>query len=145
MFKHILLPTDGSDLSLRAAKLGIELAKACGARVYALHVVAPYHTISYMAEMLAATEITYTQDATMRAEKYLAEVQRIAEEAGIACSTEYVFDDRPHEAIINAARAQHCDLAVMASHGWRGITRLLLGSEVHKVLLESEIPVLVCH
>jgi nucleotide-binding universal stress UspA family protein len=145
MFKHILLPTDGSDLSLRAAKLGIELAKACGARVHALHVVAPYHTISYMAETLAATEITYTQDATVRAEKYLAEVQRIAEEAGIACSTEYVFDDHPHEAIINAARKQHCDLAVMASHGWRGITRLLLGSEVHKVLLESEFPVLVCH
>ena len=145
MFKHILLPTDGSDLSLRAAKLGIELARTCGARVYALHVVPPYHTISYMAEMLAATEITYSQDATVRAERYLAEVQHMAEEAGIACSTGYVFDDRPHEAINRAAREQHCDLAVMASHGWRGITRLLLGSEVHKVLLESEIPVLVCH
>jgi nucleotide-binding universal stress UspA family protein len=144
MFKHILLPTDGSDLSLRAAKLGIELAKTCGARVHALHVVAPYHTIAYMVEMLAATEIAYTQDATGRAEKYLAEVRHMAEAAGTACSTEYVFDDRPHEAIIKAAREQHCDLAVMASHGWRGLTRLLLGSEVHKVLLESEIPVLVC-
>lgn len=145
MFKHILLPTDGSDLSLRAVKFGIELAKTCGARVHALHVVAPYHTIAYMAEVLAATEITYTKDAIVRAEKYLAEVQRMAGEAGIACSTEYVFNDRPHEAIIKTAREQHCDLAVMASHGWRGLTRLLLGSEVHKVLLESEIPVLVCH
>ena len=144
MFKHILLPTDGSDLSLRAAKLGIELARTCGARVYALHVVAPYHTIAYMAEMLAATEITYTQDAIVRAGQYLAEVQRMADEAGIACAGSYVLDDHPHEAIITAAREQHCDLVVMASHGWRGITRLLLGSEVHKVLLESETPVLVC-
>lgn len=144
MFKHILLPVDGSDLSLRAAKLGIELARTCGARVYALHVVAPYHTIAYMAEMLAATEITYTQDATVHAGQYLAEVQRMAAEAGIECASSYVFNDRPHEAIITTAREQHCDLVVMASHGWRGITRLLLGSEVHKVLLQSEIPVLVC-
>ncbi|OOG54112.1 universal stress protein UspA [Rhodanobacter sp. B05] len=144
MFKHILLSTDGSDLSLRAAKLGIELAGTSGARVYALHVIAPYHTIAYMAEMLAATEITYARDATVRAGQYLAEVQRMAAEAGIECASSYVLDDQPHEAIITAAREQHCDLVVMATHGWRGFTRLLLGSEVHKVLLESEIPVLVC-
>jgi nucleotide-binding universal stress UspA family protein len=145
MFKHILLPTDGSELSLRAATLGIELARTCGARVHALHVVAPYHTIAYMAEILAATEITYTQEATVRAGQYLADVRRMAEAAGVECSTEYVFDDRPHEAIVRAVHEQHGDLVVMASHGWRGFTRLLLGSEVHKVLLESEIPVLVCH
>jgi nucleotide-binding universal stress UspA family protein len=145
MFKHILLPTDGSELSLRAATLGIELARTCGARVHALHVVAPYHTIAYMAEILAATEITYTHEATVRAGQYLADVRRMAEAAGVECSTEYVFDDRPHEAIVRAVREQHGDLVVMASHGWRGVTRLLLGSEVHKVLLESEIPVLVCH
>ncbi len=144
MFKRILLPTDGSDLSLRAATLGIELAKTCGASVHALHVVAPYHTIAYMAEMLAATEVIYTQEATTHAEQYIAEVRRMAEAAGVECSTQHVYDDHPHEAIIRAARAQHCDLLVMASHGWRGVTRLLLGSEVHKVLLESEIPVLVC-
>jgi nucleotide-binding universal stress UspA family protein len=144
MFKYILLPTDGSDLSLRAAKLGIELARTCGARVNALHVVAPFHTIAYMAEMLATTEATYIQEATVHAEQYVAEVRRMAEATGVECSTNYVFDDHPHEAIIRAAREQHCDLVVMASHGRRGITRLLLGSEVHKVLLESEIPVLVC-
>jgi nucleotide-binding universal stress UspA family protein len=144
MFKHILLPTDGSDLSLRAAKLGIELARTCGARVHVLHVVAPFHTISYVAEMLAATEAIYTQEATTHAEQYVADVRRMAEAAGVECSTHYVSDDHPHEAIIRAAHEQHCDLIVMASHGWRGITRLLLGSEVHKVLLESEIPVLVC-
>jgi len=144
MFKHILLPTDGSDLSLRAVRLGVELAKACGARAYALHVVAPFQTIAYMAEMLAATEIIYTEEATVRAGQYIAEVQRIATEAGVGYAGSYVFDDHPHEAILATAREQHCDLVVMASHGWRGVTRLLLGSEVHKVLLESEIPVLVC-
>jgi nucleotide-binding universal stress UspA family protein len=144
MFEHILLPTDGSKLSLRAARLGSELAGTCGARVHVLHVVAPFHTIAYLAGMLAATEITYNQDATARAGKYLAEVQHMAAAAGIGCTGSYVFDDHPHEAIIAAARGQHCDLIVMASHGWRGITRLLLGSEVHKVLLESEVPVLVC-
>ena len=145
MFKDILLPTDGSDLSLRAVALGIELARTCGARVHALHVVAPYHTIAYMAELLAATEIVYTQDATVRAARYLDDVQRLATAAGVECSSDYVFDDRPHEAILRGAREHHAGLVVMASHGWRGVTRLLLGSEVHKVLLESEIPVLVCH
>lgn len=144
MFKHILLPTDGSELSLRAVRLGVALAKACGASVYALHVVAPFHTIAYMAEMLAATEVVYTEEATVRAGEYIAEVQRIAAEAGVGCAGSYVFDDRPHEAILATAQEQRCDLVVMASHGWRGFTRLLLGSEVHKVLLESEIPVLVC-
>ncbi len=144
MFKHILLPVDGSDLSLHAVRLGVELAKTCGARVYALHVVAPFHTIAYMAEMLAATEVMYTKDAIVRAGQYIAEVQRIATEAGIECTGSYVFDDHPHEAILTTAREQRCDLVVMASHGWRGFTRLLLGSEVHKVLLKSEIPVLVC-
>ena len=137
MFKHILLPTDGSDLSLRAAKLGIELAKTCGARVYALHVVAPYHTVAYMAEILAATEITYTQDATARAEKYLAEVRHMAEEAGLACSTDYVFDDRRIRSRVDlvAALAGHpCGLRALAhisqvafgiGDGFLGVGRLV--------------------
>ena len=64
--------------------------------------------------------------------------------AGVECGSSYVFNDHPHEVILETSRAQHCDLVVMASHGWRGVTRLLLGSETHKTLLESEIPVLVC-
>jgi nucleotide-binding universal stress UspA family protein len=144
MFKHILLPIDGSDLSLRAARLGIELAKTCRARVRVLHVVAPFHTIAYITEVLAATEFTYTQDATKRGETYLTEVRKMAEELGLTCTTGYEFDDHPHQVILRTAQEQQCDLVVMGSHGWRGMTRLLLGSEVHKVLLESEIPVLVC-
>lgn len=144
MFKHILLPIDGSELSLRAVKLGLELAQACKARVYALHVVPPFRTFAYMAEMVTATEATYTRDAIARAERYLAEVQQLAKAAGIECGGSHLFNDHPHEAIVHTSRTQHCDLVVMASHGWRGVTRLLLGSETHKTLLESEIPVLVC-
>lgn len=144
MFKHILLPIDGSRLSLRAARLGIELASTCGARVLVVHVIPPYHTIAYIADILAATEIAYTLDATARGEKYLAEVQQIAEESGVSCMIRQEFDDHPHQVIVRIAHEQPCDLVVMGSHGWRGMTRLLLGSEVHKVLLESEIPVLVC-
>ncbi len=145
MFKHILLPIDGSDLSLRAAKLGIELAQTCHARVYALHVVPPYQTLTYMAEMLATTEVIYTQEAVGRAEEYLTQVQRLAEDAGIKYSGGHIIGERPHEIIISTATAQHCDLIVMASHGWRGVTRLLLGSETQKVLLKGDVPVLVCH
>jgi nucleotide-binding universal stress UspA family protein len=145
MFKHILLPTDGSDLSWRAVTLGIELARTCKARVYALHVVPSYHAIAYMAEMLAATEITYVQDAIVGAGRYLAEVQRAAGEADVECASGYVFGEHPHEAIIETARVQHCDVIVMGSHGWRGLDRLLLGSETHKVILHSDVPVLVCH
>ena len=144
MFKHILLPTDGSELSLRAVNLGIELAQTCHARIYALHVAPPYHIIAYVAEMLAATEVIYTQEATAGAERYLAEVQRLAKQAGVGCDSSYVFGDHPYKAIIQAVAEQHCDLVVMASHGWRGMTRLLLGSETQKVLLESKVPVLTC-
>ena len=144
MFKHILLPVDGSDLSLRAVRLGVELAKTCGARVYALHVVAPFHTIAYMAEMLAATEVVYTKEASANAERYLADVRQRAAAAGVACESGSESDTRPYSAIVDAARKHQCDLIVMASHGWRGFDRLLLGSETHKVILNGDVPVLVC-
>jgi nucleotide-binding universal stress UspA family protein len=145
MFKHILLPTDGSELSRRAVAVGLELAATFKARVFALHVVPPFHTISYMAEMLAATEISYVEEAVARAERYLEEVRAAAKAAGVECQATYVFDDRPYQAIVQTASEQHCDLIVMASHGWRGMNRVLLGSETHKVILRSDLPVLVCH
>ncbi len=145
MFKHILLPVDGSDLSLRAVNLGIQLAQTCHAKVSALHVVAPYRTLANVIELLAISEAAYAQQAPERAEHYLLEVQTLAKAASIECHTGYVVDAHPHEAILEAVHTQRCDLVVMASHGWRGMTRLLLGSETHKVLLESGVPVLVCH
>jgi nucleotide-binding universal stress UspA family protein len=144
MFKHILLPIDGSELSLRAAKMGIELAKTCGARVHALHVVPAFQALIYMSEALAASEATYTEQSMELAAEYLDDVKRLAEEAGVKYSGHYDVAEHPHEVILQTAREKRCDLVVMASHGRRGLSRLLLGSETQKVLLQGEVPVLVC-
>lgn len=144
MFKHILLPTDGSEVSLHGVKLGLELARSCGASVYALHVIPPFHTFTYVTEMLAATEATYMAGAVERAERYLTEVRDLAQKAGIPCEGGHVVSDMPSDWIVQEAQNRHCDLIVMASHGWRGITKLLLGSETQRVLQTSPVPVLVC-
>lgn len=145
MFKHILLPIDGSELSLRAAKMGVELAKTCGARVHALHVVPAFQALIYMSEALAASEATYTEQSMELAAEYLDDVKRLAEEAGVKYSGHYDVAEHPHEVILQTAREKRCDLVVMASHGRRGLSRLLLGSETQKVLLQGEVPVLVCN
>jgi nucleotide-binding universal stress UspA family protein len=145
MFKHILLPTDGSELSLRAVDMGLALAGRLGASVYAFHVVAPFPAVTYLAEMIQASQELYTQEAVARAERYLAEVRQRAGKAGVHCDGGHEFDHRPFTAIVGAAAKHHCDLIVMGSHGWRGFDRLLLGSEAHKVILHTDVPVLVCH
>lgn len=145
MFKHILLPTDGSELSLRAVDTGIELAERCGAQVYAIHVLTPFPAVTYAAQLIQAGDEAYSRDAVVRAENCLAEVHRRAAAAGVACESTYVFDHRPYLAIIGAAHRWHCDLIVMGSHGRGGLARLLLGSEAHKVTESCSTPVLVCH
>lgn len=144
MFKHILLPTDGSGLSLGAVDQGIALAAALGADVHAFHVVAPFSAFSYMVGLTDLNQDAWFDDGVERATTYLADVQMRAEQAGVPCSGSYVTDAHPHQAIIAAAETHGCDLIVMASHGWRGMNRLLLGSETQKVLLSCAIPVLVC-
>ncbi len=145
MYKHILLPIDGSELSLRAAKAGIELARICQAHVHALHVIAPFQTIAYLGAILAATEYAYNEEARTHAERYLADVRTLAEAAGVPFDGQVMFGSQPSEMIVQAAKDKQCDLVVMASHGWSGMTRLLLGSETQKVLLSSATPVLVYH
>lgn len=144
MYQHLLLPIDGSELSLGAAKAGIDLAKLCQARVYALHVIAPFHNIAYLGTLLAATEYAYSEEATTNAERYLADIRAIADAANVPFHGQATFG-QPAETIVQTAKEQQCDLVVMASHGWRGMTRLLLGSETQKVLLSTDVPVLVYH
>ena len=140
MFKHILVPTDGSELAQHAIQLAVALAATCKGRIYAFHVVEPFHTISYVADMLAATEAIYNENAEERAAVYLEEACKAASDAGVAVASGHVFDDRPHHAIVQTAKQQHCDLIVMASHGWRGMNRLLLGSETHKCCSTPRFP-----
>lgn len=143
MFKRILLPTDGSELSLKAIDTGIALAARLESRVYAFHVIAPFPTSAYFATFVQANEPSYTSEAIANAERYLSQVRERAEAAGVPCDGSYETDARPYSAIVAASRKHQCDLIVMASHGWRGFDRLLLGSETHKVILNGDVPVLV--
>ncbi len=148
MFRHILVPTDGSLLSLKAAKTAVELAKVHKSRVTAIHVIAPYVApadgdgIIYYPEDFSPQ--AYKKATEKEAQKALAKVEAAAGAAKVACETLFVTHDQPWESIVNVAKKKKCDLIVMASHGRRGIAGLLLGSETTKVLTHSRTPVLVC-
>jgi nucleotide-binding universal stress UspA family protein len=143
MFKHILLPTDGSAGSDLALQHGMRLARDMGAKVTGVHVVAPFHTFTYRVDMIEDTEEQYEKDSEERARKVLATVERQAQECGVPCDLVVARSDDPYKAIIEAASERGCDLIAMASHGRRGVRGLLLGSETQKVLTHSTLPVLV--
>jgi nucleotide-binding universal stress UspA family protein len=142
MFKKILLPTDGSELSAKAAQGALKLASQLGASVVGLTIVEPYSysTLSeYRPETLEAFEARNAQAAEQR----LASIVQAAKDAGVPCETVTVKSFSPYEAIIETARKHGCDVIFMASHGRRGLSAILLGSETQKVLTHSNIPVLV--
>lgn len=143
MFKHILLPTDGSASSDLAIQAAVHLARDMGARVTGLHVVPPFHTFTYRVDMIEDTEDQYEKESEARARKVLLTIENLAQECGVTCETVIVRSDDVHDAIIETARDRQCDLIAMASHGRRGVRGLLLGSETQKVLTHSLIPVLV--
>jgi nucleotide-binding universal stress UspA family protein len=143
MFKHILIPTDGSDLSRKAVLYGVRLAKESGAKVTALTVAEPYPVAAMDAVLVSVAEDEYDEQSRALCEKALQQVTMAADAAGVPCETIREVHDQPYRAIIDAAHALSCDLIVMASHGRRGISALLLGSETVKVLTHSTIPVLV--
>jgi nucleotide-binding universal stress UspA family protein len=143
MFRHILLPTDGSRGSEKAIRRALALAKSTGAKVTGFHVIPKFHVFTYRTEMLEDTKEEYARDSRAHAEQYLAVIEKAAEQAGVSCETAYATSDHPYDAIIQAAQRRKCDLIAMASHGRRGVEGLLLGSETQKVLTHSKIPVLV--
>ena len=143
MYKHILVPTDGSKLSEKAVKYAVELAKETKARVTALHVTPKFHTFTYQTEMLEMTPAEYAKASDEHANRYLRFAERVAGSAGVACDVAQASSDQPYKEIIKAAQKKGCDLILMASHGRRGIEGFLLGSETQKVLTHSRTPVLV--
>jgi len=145
MFRHILLPTDGSPLSENAVLKGIQLARSLGARVTGIHVSPQFHVLTYRTDMLEDTRAEYERDSQAHAQRYLAFVAKAAKECGVPCQTLRAMNDEVDEAIVTAAREQGCDLIVMASHGRRGLGKVLLGSQTQRVITESSIPVLVWH
>ncbi len=141
MYKNILIATDGSDLAASAVKHGVSLAKSLAAKVIAVNVSEPFHWFD--PNMLEGAEAAYVQGTNQAAAKALAAVTDAAKAAGVACETVHVEKDLPYKAIIDVAKAKKCDLIVMASHGRRGVSAVVLGSETIKVLTHSKIPVLV--
>ncbi len=144
MYQHILIPTDGSELSNKAIPEGIELAKSIGARVMGIHVSPTFHTFSTKPLVVTDRSEDYERDARRVAEQYLGVIEDAARSAGVPYEGVHVLHDHPHEAILDAAIQRGCDLIFMASHGRRGIAALVLGSETHKVLTHGTIPTLVC-
>lgn len=143
MFTHILVPTAGDPGSRRATEWAIELARCVGARITGFHAMTEFAHPGIVDELLEPPSDELRVMAWAHADKLLATVQRKADRAGVPCDTLADRGDRPWEAIVAAAKRTHCDLIVMASHGRRGMARLVLGSQTQQVLAHIAIPVLV--
>jgi len=144
VYKNILIATDGSALAHKAVEQGIALAKPLGAKITALVVTEPFNAFAVDPELVSDTPAAYAKQARQFAEKTLAAVEQAAKAAGVACHAVHTEHEHPYELIISTAKAQHCDLIVMASHGRRGVSAIVLGSQTVKVLTHSKMPVLVC-
>lgn len=156
MYKSILVPTDGSELSAKAIHEALALAKSTGARITALHVMPPLSDLpvpdlaeTYEASvnegyiLPASLRKKVQEDVAARSRAMLDDVCAKAAAAGVKCDSVVATSNSPHEAIIRQAEESNCDLIMMASHGRKGVKAIVLGSETMKVLVHSKIPVLV--
>jgi len=142
MYKRILVPTDGSEITAKATQSAISLARLCGAELLTIGVKEPF-PYSAISEMQPVPPQEFYDAQERIASGNVKTVIDAATAAGLKCQGHTVEALHPWEAILDHAKAQHCDLIVMASHGRRGVSALLLGSETQKVLTHSAVPVLV--
>ena len=142
MFKRILVPTDGSEITAKAIDTAIELAKSVGAALYTISVKEPF-PYSAISEMQPTPPQEFFDAQERIASKRVQAVVEQSQAAGLTCQSHTTEALHPWEAIIEHAKRMECDLLVMASHGRRGVSALLLGSETQKVLTHSKVPVLV--
>jgi nucleotide-binding universal stress UspA family protein len=145
MYKHILIPTDGSDASRKAIVAGVRLAKELGAKVTGMYAAPAATPIVYKSFLPVGymTPQRHAQAIKRAAAQYLGAIEQAARRAGVRCETASVTSDFPADAILDLARKRRCDLICMASHGRRGVAAVLLGSETQKVLAHAKIAVLV--
>jgi len=145
LYQHLLVPSDGSQLSAQALDQAIALAKILGAKLTLLH-VQPLLPVSLMGmgDLLdPATVVSLSANAERVSERILREARAAASREGLVIEAEVLKQDLPFRAIVDAAKRLGCDLIVMASHGRKGLSSLLLGSETQRVLLHASVPVLV--
>jgi nucleotide-binding universal stress UspA family protein len=145
MYKHILIPTDGSEIAEKAVQAGINFARDAGAKVTWFTAV-PSYQLPSEADLMARHAVSleeHNKRAREKAEDILAGPAQRSLAAGIACDTDHAQSDHPYEAIIAAAQRHGCDLIFMASHGRKLLPALFFGSETRDVLAHSTIPTLV--
>jgi nucleotide-binding universal stress UspA family protein len=143
MYKHILLPVDGSEFGMGSVRYAMDLAKVTGARVSALKVSMPYAAIAPGGLTSHISEEAFNDTTRANAAEILKKVEAVASAIGVPFKAYHAHHLHPWEAIINTAKEHDCDLILMASHGRRGLAGVLLGSETKKVLTHTNIPVLV--
>jgi nucleotide-binding universal stress UspA family protein len=146
VFRHILIPTDGSRLAARGVRAGVRLARALGARVSGVYVMQPLRAVAYDESALFYAGLSardWRRRFESAARNALAVLESEARAAKVPCSTAIVRHARPWKGILAAARRRRCDAIVMASHGRSGLGGLLLGSETQRVLARSKLPVLI--
>ena len=145
MFKHILIPTDGSAVAAKAVKAGIALAKETGARITGFYAMDPVPTHLYGEGYVATRQMVAEFEKRNRAyaRKHVAKLAREAHKAGVKFDSLVETSRTPYEGIVAAAKKKDCDLVLMASNGRRGLSRLTLGSVTDKVIQLSKVPVLV--
>ena len=144
MYKHLLVAIDGSELAQNALEQAITLAKVLDAKVSIVTVTEPWHAFAAGDGTVVFPIEEYEASITQWALETLSSAAKVAANANVACETIHVKEAYPAEGIIKTAEQQQCDLIVMASHGRRGLTRLLLGSQANHVVTHSTRPVLIC-
>ena len=143
MYQHVLLPTDGSALSERAARDGVRFAKSLGAQLTVLHITPVAYPFEFYEYSAADRTVEFEEFWKKRAARALDPLERMAHDAGVACTAVHRVADSASEVIINVTAERGCDVVFMASHGRRGVSALLIGSETNKVLTHSSIPIIV--
>jgi nucleotide-binding universal stress UspA family protein len=148
MYRHILIPTDGSKLAEHAVTNGLSLAKSVGAKVTVIVVEQPFNWFGVSeadTRRISEESAKHGEQIKKHAASVLNRAANAAKQAGVSCDTIQVEDEQPYQAIIATAKDRGCDLIVMASHGRSGLSAVVLGSVTNKVLTHTKTPVLVCH
>jgi nucleotide-binding universal stress UspA family protein len=143
MFKTILVPTDGSELSEKAINAAVEFATGVDGRVIGISVAPPYPFSPLSEYSMGENAQVFEEKSRNFAQQYVDKVAEIANKANVRCDKVTALSFSPYEEILKAAKDFQCDVIFMASHGRTGLTRLFVGSETQKVLMHSTIPVLV--